>query len=113
MQNTAPLQGIHNLCAAHERGYGQAASESLAESHQVGRELVILLTTARSDAESSDRLVQNEDNSVGSRQFLQALQISLVWRDHAHVGHHAFADDGSDLARIICDGALKSGQIIP
>src|SRR5579872_1065266 len=113
MQNSAPLQGIHNFCAAHERGYGQAASESLAESHQVGRKLVIFLTTAGRDAESSDRLVQNEDNSVSSRQLLQALQISLGWRDHAHVGHHAFGDDRRDLAWMISNSTFESGQIIP
>src|SRR5690348_11859667 len=73
----------------------------------------MFLTTAGRDAESRDRLVQNEDNSVGSRQFLQALQISLGWRDHAHVGHHAFGDDRRDLAWMISNSTLESGQIIP
>src|SRR5579859_713972 len=113
MQNSAPLQSIHNFCAAHERCYGQAASESFAESHQVGRELVILLTTTGSNAESRDRLVQNEDNSVGSRQLLQALQKSLGWRDDAHVSHYAFGDDRRDLAWMISNSVLKCGQIIP
>ena len=51
--------------------------------------------------------------SVGPREFLQALQISLRGRNHAHVGHDAFGDDRGDLAGMIFDGALQRRQIVP
>ena len=46
-------------------------------------------------------------------QLLQALQVSLVRRNHAHIRHHAFGDHRRDLSGVVLDGTLQRNKIIP
>ena len=46
-------------------------------------------------------------------QLLQALQITLVRRNHAHIRHHAFGDHGRDLSGMILNGTLERYKIVP
>src|SRR5579864_1803774 len=62
VQHSAPGQGLHYFGTSREGSHRQSASERFAESHKIGLELVMLLTTAKGDAETGDGLVQNEQN---------------------------------------------------
>src|SRR5579871_1169465 len=73
----------------------------------------MFLASSGSDAKSGNGLVENEDDSVLPRKFLQALQVTVSGRNYAHVGHDSLGDDRRDLTGVILDGSLERRQIIP
>ena len=113
VQNPSPLQRIHDVGAADQRRDRQPLAECLAECHQVRGEFVVFLTAARGNTKASNGFIKNEHDSMRLSEFLKACEISIGGRDHAHVGHNTFGDDGGDLAAMIFERALKRGKIIP
>ena len=60
VQHAAPLQRVHDFGASDQRRDWQAAAQRFAEGHEIGREFVVFLAAAGSDAESGYGFIEDE-----------------------------------------------------
>ena len=109
----APTHALQDRTRSRHSSHGKSRAQSLAEGADIRLHAVIFLASAGSIAKAGDHFVKNQHRATFSREFSQALQVSISRKNATHVGHDGLGDHCGQFAPVLLRDMFESSHVVP